>query len=90
MLMSDSLSGGLNLIERSALRRTALGNGQLVPVARLYAHALADLGLVHVLLPSKADRALVKLARVEVWCWITNRGRSLIAEIDGQRASRAA
>lgn len=74
----------LSLIERQALRRTALGRGDLVPVARLFALRLEAEALVRVVQPSLLDRSSKKLAACEVWAVITNRGASLDASLRGE------
>lgn len=75
----------LSLIERSALRRVALGRGDLVPVARLYAVRLETFGLVRVLIGSRLDRQTGRLASCEVWAVITDRGLAESARLDEER-----
>ena len=75
----------LSLIERSALRRVALGRGDLVPVARLYAVRLEAFGLARVLIGSRLDRQTGRLAACEVWAVITDRGLAENARLDEER-----
>jgi hypothetical protein len=71
----------LTPIQRSALHRTAMRNGDLTPVARLFASELERRTLVRIVPTSRHDLALKRISRVEVWCVITPRGRLLDAAL---------
>lgn len=76
---------GLSASERSALRRVALGRGDLTPVHEVHAHSLERRELVRIVPPTLQDRA-VRLAKGETWCVITDHGKAIDAMI-GSRQS---
>lgn len=71
--------------EQSALHRTALGKGDLVPVARIYARVLQGHGLARIVPASLSDRAMRKLSSVEVWCVVTDHGRMVDEVLNNER-----